>query len=222
MKKQSARRIVLPGVLCAALLAGAAWYAVAFNEARLVVPMDLSEYRFRMQDLPMLLAILLSILYILFLFALLIRAIGANRRREATARMSRTVNPRLGFLGLLGFLGFAGFWTYSVDRTVFPFLFFMFFGFFGFFYEGKLSNTLMDERYRENRLKAQMTANRVSLFLIFLSMLLIGQGRLMGNLDYTLIALVIVISLAFALDIFLSEYLLYRYDHGGLSEESGE
>jgi len=98
----------------------------------------------------------------------------------------------------------------------------MFFGFFGFFYEGQLSNTLMDERYRENKRKAQMAANRVSLSLIFLSMLFIGQGQLMGNLEYTLIALMIVTALAFALDIFLSEYLLYRYDSGGLSGESEE
>ena len=35
----------------------------------------------------------------------------------------------------------------------------------------------------------------------------------MGNLEYTLIAFVIVSSLAIALAVFLSEYLLYRYDH---------
>ena len=35
----------------------------------------------------------------------------------------------------------------------------------------------------------------------------------MGCLEYTLIALVIVIALSIALELFLSEYLLYHYDH---------
>ena len=48
------------------------------------------------------------------------------------------------------------------------------------------------------------------------------QGRFLGKLDYTLIALVIIISCAFAIDIFLSEYLLYRYDHETLLDESEE
>ena len=44
----------------------------------------------------------------------------------------------------------------------------------------------------------------------------------MGNLEYTLIAYVIIISLALALKIFLSEFLLYRYDHDEQLEESGD
>ena len=89
----------------------------------------------------------------------------------------------------------------------------MFFGFFGFFYEGKLSNTLMDERYRENQRKAQSAANRTALSIIFLATLILGQGRLIGNLEHAFIVYVSVVSLAFALELFLSEFLLYRYDH---------
>ena len=37
--------------------------------------------------------------------------------------------------------------------------FFLFFGFFGFFFEGKMSHMLIDERYTENRAKAQLTVN---------------------------------------------------------------
>ena len=61
-----------------------------------------------------------------------------------------------------------GFWTYRVDQTIFPFVFFVFFGFFGFFYEGKMSNTLIDERYKENKMRAQSTANKTALSIIFL------------------------------------------------------
>ena len=123
------------------------------------------------------------------------------------------MDPRLGLLGSLGFLGLLGFWTYRVDRTIFPFVFFLFFGFFGFFFEGRMSGTLMDERYRENQLRARTTASRTALSIIFLAVLLLGQGRLMGNLEVTLIAFVIVVVLALALELFLSSYLLYRYDH---------
>lgn len=101
-------------------------------------------------------------------------------------------------------------------------MFFMFFGFFGFFYEGKMSNTFMDERYKENKIKAHMTANKIALAIIFVSILFLGQGKLIGNLEYTLIALIIVVALSIALEMFLSEYLLYRYDHDEQFDESEE
>ena len=85
-----------------------------------------------------------------------------------------------------------------------------------------MSNTFMDERYKENSYKAQLIANRVALIIIFFATILLVQGRLLGKLDYTLIALVIIISCAFAIDIFLSEYLLYQYDHETLLDESEE
>ena len=153
---------------------------------------------------------------------LFLESIKTNRRRELTLQSTRTINPKLGFLGLLGFAGFLGFWTYSVDKTIFPFVFFLFFGFFGFFYEGKMSNTLLDERFKENKMKAQSVANKTSLTIIFLAILILGQGKLMDNLEYTLIALVIVIALSIALEIFLGEYLLYHYDNDEQFDESEE
>lgn len=69
-------------------------------------------------------------------------------------------------MGLLGFLGLLGFWVYPQTGEVFPFAFFLFFGFFGFFFEGKMSHTLMDERYTENRAKAQLTAAKTALSII--------------------------------------------------------
>ena len=50
----------------------------------------------------------------------------------------------------------------------------------------------------------------------------IGCGKLFGNLEYTLVAAIIILSLALGLGIFLSEYLLFRYDHDDQAEESGE
>lgn len=85
-----------------------------------------------------------------------------------------------------------------------------------------MSHTLMDERYKENKIKAHMTACETALAIIFLAALILGQGKLMGNLEYTLIAIIIVIALSIALEVFLSEYLLFRYDHDEPFEESEE
>lgn len=222
MKKSNTKLTVFLGVICALLLAVSSWYSIAFNDSRLVAPTELSEYTFRMQDLPMIISVTLFALYILYLFALMLRAVIANKRREAIVNSTRTISPKMGFLGFLGFAGFLGFWTYSMDKIIFPFVFFMFFGYFGFFYEGKMSNTFMDERYKENKNKAHLTANKTALTIIFLAMLILGQGMFMGNPEYTLIALIIVISLSIALEVFLSEYLLYRYDYDEQLEESEE
>ncbi|MDE5866809.1 MAG: DUF3796 domain-containing protein [Lachnospiraceae bacterium] len=222
MKKSNTKFTILLGVICVLLLAVSSWYSIAFNDSRLVTPAELSEYTFRIQDLPMIISVTLLALYILYLFVLMLLALITNRRQAANANSTRTISPKMGFLGFLGFAGFLGFWTYSMDKIIFPFVFFMFFGYFGFFYEGKMSNTFMDERYKENKIKAHLTADKTALAIIFLAMLILGQGMFMGNPEYTLIALIIVISLSIALEVFLSEYLLYRYDYDEQLEESEE
>lgn len=79
-----------------------------------------------------------------------------------------------------------------------------------------MSHTLMDERYTENHAKAQLTAAKTALSIIFVAVILLAQGC--GG-DAVLIALLIVLSLTLALYLFLSEYLLYRYDHDDLPAE---
>lgn len=222
MKKNGTKLTIILGILCVLLMAAASWYTITYNDSRLISPADLSEYAFRIQDLPMLISLLLFVLYFLYLFIILIREIIADRRVQGTAQVTRRLNPRLGCLGFLGFLGFTGFNTYGTDKEIFPFVFFLFFGFFGFFYEGKMSGTFMDERYRENALRAQAAANKIASSIIFLACIVVGQGKLMRNLEYTLIAFLITVVLSIALDLFLSKYLLYRYDHDGQLAESEE
>lgn len=202
------------------LLAAAIWHSITFNDARLVVPMDFSKYTYQIQDLPMILALTLVILYVLYLFALLLITVINSRNKSVTTPTTRSINPKLGLLGLLGFVGFVGFVTYRIDKSFFPFAFFTFFGFFGFYYEGKLSNVLMDEMYREHKLRADAAANKIAITIIFLALIILGQGSLMGNPEYTLIAFIIIVSLSLALEIFLSQYLLYRYEHDGQLDES--
>lgn len=131
---------------------------------------------------------------------------------------TRRINPKLGLLGVLGFFGFFGIWTYKADGTVFPFIFFAFFGFFGFFFEGKMSSTLMDERYRENKQRAELVSYRMGMRLAFLTLITSSWSWLLPSSEMTLIFLTISLSLIFALVVFLSEYLLYCYD----SSDSGE
>ena len=212
-------RIVLPGLVCAGCMAASVGYAVGWNDARLVKPTDFSSYVFRPQDLPMLVSTLLVTLYVFYLAALVFRYAMAQRRSQAGSPYSRSVNPKLGFLGLLGFLGFAGIWTCRLDSNPFPFVFFIFFGFFGFFYEGRLSHTLMDERFHENKIQAQLTASRIALTIIFLATVLLSQGALAGSLALTFAVYLAVVSLTLGLNLFLGEYLLYHYDHDEQPEE---
>ena len=200
------------GLLCAALTAGAVWFDLARNGGRLVYPMH--SYVFRPTDIPMLLALFLDALYVLYLAAWIVRAAVRQKRQTAESGRTRRLSPKFGLLGFLGFFGFAGFWSYGAFGDLTPFAFFVFYGFFGFFYEGKMSGTLMDERFRENAARAELKAYRVGFAAIFLLLVLAGQG---GRFSVELMAPVLVagIALAAALTLFLSEYLLYRYDHDG-------
>lgn len=222
MKTNQLKLWIGGGIFCVLSVLLSAWYAVAFNDSRLIGPMDLNEYVFNTKDLPMILSISLACVYLAALFVMLFVYAGKKRRQAEGAGVTRKINPKLGCLGILGFLGFAGFWTYAVDGTISPFAFFLFFGFFGFFYEGKMSGTFMDERFRENAVQARLKAYRITFGIILVALVILCQGKLFGSLEYTLIAAIITLSLALALGLFLSEYLLYRYDHGEQAEEGEE
>lgn len=170
----------------------------------------------------MIVSLSLVCVYLAALFVMLFIHGGKKRRQVEKTGVTRKINPKLGCLGVLGFLGFAGFWTYPVDGTVFPFAFFLFFGFFGFYYEGKMSGTFMDERFRENIVRAKLKAYKITFGVMLIALIILCQGKLFGNLEYTLIAVIITLSLALASGIFLSEYLLYQYDHDDQAEEGGE
>ena len=96
MKKRTKLTICL-GVICALLVAISSWYTIAFNNSRFIVPMDLSEYVFRVQDLPMIISGVLLTLYIVNIVVLFLESIKTNRRRELTLQSTRTINPKLDF-----------------------------------------------------------------------------------------------------------------------------
>ena len=132
--------------------------------------------------------------------------------RKGRKDITRKINSKLGFLGLLGFMGFFGIWTYTVQGAVFPFVFFGFFGFFGFFFEGKMANTLMDERYMENHTKAQLQAYRIGFSITVITLIASTWDWLFQTNDAKLLFITITLSFTFALTGVLAEYLLYRYD----------
>lgn len=132
---------------------------------------------------------------------------------------TRKLNPKLGWLGILGFVGLLGIWSYQENNEVFPFIFFGFFGFFGFFFEGKMSNTLKDERYIENRVKAQLKAYRTGFSITMITLIASSWNWLFRTNDSRLLFITIALSLSCALVVFLAEYLLYRYDCKDNGEE---
>ena len=120
MKTNKVKNWVGYGIFCVLCLLISSWYAITFNDSRLVVPMDFKDYVFHIKDLPMIISISLTCVY---LFALVMTLISVEKKQRQMERagVTRKLNPKLGWLGVLGFLGFAGFWTYSADGTIFPF-----------------------------------------------------------------------------------------------------
>lgn len=214
MQKNKWKAIIIPGIICTLTLFVSIWYSVTFNESRLVVPTDVETYEFSPKDLPMICAVVLMIVYIGYLFICMRKTNIQQKKAIRETNRTRKISPKLGFLGFFGFMGFMGFWTYNTEGRTFPFMYFMFLGFFGFFYEGKMSNTYMDERFKENVNKAQLNAFKASFSFTIVELVFLSLGGYFMSPEYMFIVLHILIALSVALAMFLSEYLLYRYDHG--------
>ena len=131
---------------------------------------------------------------------------------------TRTINPKLGILGFLGLLGLFGLIPVFKDEIFkqipFIYFFFAFFGFFGFYYEGIMSNTLIDERFKSNSFRADAIANKISLLIIVLVTIL-SVSILNFNDPYDMLNLLVAtIGISFGLSLFLSKYLLYKFENG--------
>ena len=200
MSKKQIKRIIFMGLGCAALLIAAVIYSLLYNEGRWVKEMDMSTYVFT------------PVAYAVYILVLCIR--NAFSKKYPDKKYSRTISPLWGFCGIFGFLGFGGFWTYDKYGEIFPFVFFLFFGFFGFFFEGKLSHTLEDELFQENKRKAQLKAYKTGFSLLFIVIWLMGLGMFSRNVEWCAIFMLISVSLIYALVLFLSNYFLYRYEKG--------
>lgn len=216
LPKKTIRRLIVGAVIVVALLLAGVAYSLAFNDGRWVYTMDLSTYTFQPKDLSLLIPGVLLFGYVICFLVVLwghvVRLMFTKEPSEDGRAYSRTVSPRLGWLGLFGFLGFGGFWTYAESGQIFPFIFFVFFGFFGFFFEGKLSHTLEDELFQENRRRAELKAYRIGFSLVFIVIWLMGMGFLNRNVEWCAVFMLASLSFIYGLVLFLSNYLLYRYE----------
>ena len=79
MKKNQVKIWAGCGVFCIAAMLAAIWYAVVFNDSRLVVPMDVGSYSFILKDLPMILSVSLFCVYVIALFVCLFIHIRRNK-----------------------------------------------------------------------------------------------------------------------------------------------
>ena len=189
------RRLTFPRILIV-------FYGVAVAVAAALLIYFLTGRNLPIREIILALTFLFLLLYRIHFF--LSPQSAAEQSPEQNTR-TRRINPRLGWLGLLGLLGILGFFT----GEGFLFLFFWFFEFFGFFYEGKLFNTLRDERFILNQQRACSAACQLGLSLISLSAIfscyiddpLLSRSFLMAMLGLSLAA-----------TSFLQPYLLYRYD----------
>jgi hypothetical protein len=113
------------------------------------------------------------------------------------------------FVECLVFWGLADFGhTINLEK----YFLFIFFGFFSFFFEGKLSHILEDELFQENKRKAQLEAYKIGFKLLFVVIWLMAIGMFSRNVEWCAIFMLISVSLIYALVLFLSNYLLYRYE----------
>jgi len=212
MPKKQMKRIIFMGLGCGVLLIAGIIYSLLYNDGRWVKEMDLSNYVLSAKDLPMLAVGVLITAYVIYIMVVLVKIAFSKKHKDKG--YSRTISPYLGLCGIFGFLGFGGFWTYYEFGEIFPFVFFIFFGFFGFFFEGKLSHTLEDELFQENKRKAQLEAYKIGFRLLFVVIWLMGLGMFSRNVEWCAIFMLISVSLIYALVLFLSNYLLYRYEKG--------
>ena len=186
MSKKQIKKIIFMGVGCALLLIVGTIYSLLYNDGRWVKNMDMSEYVFSYKDIPMLVIGALIALYAIYIVIICFKNVFSKNSREK--RYSRTISPYWGFCGM--------------------------FGFFSFFFEGKLSHILEDELFQENKRKAQLEAYKIGFKLLFVVIWLMAIGMFSRNVEWCAIFMLISVSLIYALVLFLSNYLLYRYEKG--------
>ncbi len=211
MRKKGVRLLIF-GFVSMLIFVITAYFSVNTNNGRLLYPATWTSYYFKMADLPMIVGwSVLSVFFIDLAATLTVHHMATKRDFEKHGKVRRP-NPGLGYLGFLGFTGFIGIFTELLYHNAAPFTLFIFFGFFGYFYEEKVSKVLSDERQRVNRREAQAKANGLGFKLQIVVLLVAMAAGMTGHAAVTAAVLTAGISLVCALTIYLTEYLVYRYD----------
>lgn len=209
MSKEQIKKIIVMGIGCTILLIVGIIYSILFNDSRWVKEMNMTEYVFSIKDVPMLVVGLLIGIYAVYIVITVFKVAFSKKNSQ---NYTRRIPPFLGVFGLFGFLGFLGFWTYSEYGIIYPFLFFNLFGLFGLFFEGKLSNTLKDELFQENKIRADLKSYKTGFVLLVFIILLSKWRGFAHNTEWYTIFMIISVSLIIAFVLFQKNYLLYRYE----------
>ena len=80
--KNNKKLIIFFGVFCVLLTIASFLYTAVFNDERFIAPMDMSDYVFRVKDLPVIISCVLLALYVLYIFLLIIKSAITNKNRE--------------------------------------------------------------------------------------------------------------------------------------------
>lgn len=214
MSKKQIKTIIITGIVWVLCLIAGIVYSLLYNEGRWVTEMKLNDYVFSVKDIPMLAVGVLIALWVLYVVIVTFKTVfkALFPQDNSTPSYTRKIPPFLGVFGICGFLGFLGFWTYSEYGIISPFLFFALFGLFGLFFEGKLSHTLEDELFQQNKTRADLKSYKTG-FVLLVIVVLLSRWRVFAlHAEWCAIFLLISVSLIVALVLFQKNYLLYRYE----------
>ena len=97
MSKSKIKRLIILGIITVICMVGASAYALNCNGGRLVYPMNFKEYHFMAKDLPMIGAMVIVLLYVIYLAVSLVQYSLLERRNLKGKRPGKTrrVNPKL-------------------------------------------------------------------------------------------------------------------------------
>ena len=214
MSRKQIKTIIITGIVWVLCLIAGIIYSLLYNEGRWVKEMSLNDYAFSAKDIPMLAVGVLIALWVLYVVVVTFKTVfkALFSQDSSTPSYTRKIPPFLGVFGICGFLGFLGFWTYSEYGITSPFLFFALFGLFGLFFEGKLSHTLEDELFQQNKTRADLKSYKTG-FVLLVIVVPLSRWRIFSlHAEWCAIFLLISVSLIVALVLFQKNYLLYRYE----------
>ncbi len=214
MSKKQIKTFIITSIIWLVCLIAGITHSLLYNEGRWIVEMDLENLYFSVKDIPMLAVGVLTILWGIYVVMVAFKIIFNVLFPQDSSNPSYTkkIPSFMGIFGICGFLGFLGFWTYSEYGVVSPFLFFALFGLFGLFFEGKLSHTLKDELFQQNKVRADLKAYKTGFILLVFVVLFSRWHVLALNAEWCAIFLLISVSLIVAIILFQKSYLLYHYE----------
>lgn len=196
------------------LLAGIV-YSLLYNDGRWVMEMNLEEYVFSAKDIPMLAAGMPVALYAVYIAVVICRespqrpfhtkgpSSELHPPGAALSRCIRNIRP-FGLFRLLDIscarhcLPISSLCPVWAVRAV--------------FFEGKLSHTLEDELFQQNKARADLKAYKTG-FLLLVAVILLSRWRVLAlHAEWCAIFLLISVSLIVAFVLFQKRYLLYCYE----------